>query len=40
MDGEQGEAMVQAALASLSELGVAAPQRHLKGYYPELVGEI
>jgi hypothetical protein len=35
--GAQGQSLQQAALTRLKELGVVAPLRDLRGYYPELL---
>lgn len=35
--GEEGKSLQQAALERLSALGIVAPLRDLRGYYPELI---
>jgi hypothetical protein len=35
--GDEGKSLQRAALERLSELGIVAPRRDLRGYYPELL---
>ena len=37
--GEEGKALQQAALRRLNALGIVAPLRDLRGYYPELIAD-